>query len=516
MNIPTGLKKYLDHMGIKGVKAQRHFLFPRLRDHYDPFLLEGVPEAVDIISEVVKHRGKILIWGDADLDGISAAALLKNALLDLGGKDIAVRIPPRNSTGFGLIAAELEEFHKREGNLVITVDVGITNIEEADTAKQLGLKLIITDHHELLGSAPDATLINPKLNSTSYPFTELAGAGVVFKLVSGLYQSMVGLSIEELSRLRPHYWMFASLGTVSDRCPLIDENRLIVRHGINYLRQDKWKSLAIWLEDMGLDSATLSVFDLYSRGISSFYAADPEEAVELLLSDDEEWMRNRYGELRQIASAWQRGKQNMIEEAERNAQFLGGMVVSASHEIDSDYLGTAAHALRERHSRPAIVLAPRHDTWHAECRGLDCTDLLSHLALFEKMFLSFGGHRKACGFTLIPGSLEEFLNSLERNPLKVLDITENEPTIFEVALDKNLSDWILLAPFGEGNPPPRLVARKIEITETANGYKAEDIPVYLPHSLRASSSYNTLFDVIFTINADGTLRVLELSPVPDQ
>ncbi|MBD3285131.1 hypothetical protein GF359_01990 [candidate division WOR-3 bacterium] len=515
MKVASQVLAYLEQRGIKSPEHQMRFLFPRLSDHYDPLLLKGMKDALELLKPAVKEKKRVLIWGDADLDGISSTVLVKSALLDLGLERVEVRIPTRDSPGFGLIPEEIKTFKESGGDLIVTVDVGITNLEEAKLAKELGLELIITDHHELLEPAPDAICINPKQTDCSYPFRELAGTGVALKLVSALYRELVGLSTEELAKLRPHYWMFAALGTVSDRCPLIDENRLIVHEGLSRYREGKWPSLDSWLEAMGLEASNLTVFDLYSRGISPFYSTDPEEVVELLLSRNKEWMRNRYSELKILASSWQRGKQYMIAEAEKTAKQVGGIVVSLTGNIDPAYLGTAAHSLREHHTRNAIVLTPKGNAWRAECRGLEEGDLLRHLARFEEMFKTFGGHRKACGFTLKAGKLDDFLEALENEPIPCPEHQDKdaERPVLNFPLNGNIEDWSLLAPFGEGNPPPRLRAKKVKITESTSGYKVDGIPIYLPIFLRHLPSTNGRFDMEYTVKADGTIRVLRLIPV---
>jgi len=516
MKVSAEVLRYLELRGIKDPQAQRRFLFPRLEDHHDPFALAGMEEAVALLAEAVKHRRRMLVWGDADLDGIASTAMLKSVLEDLGAQDVEFHIPVRDREGFGLDSERLREFRESGGEVVVTVDVGVSNAVEAAAARELGLELVITDHHEIVTTMPDAVVVNPKREGCSYPWRELSGSGVALKLASALYGRVVGLSVEELAGLRPHCWMFAALGTVADRCPLLDENRLIVSYGLARLREGGWRSLEIWLEETGLDAANLTVFDIYSRGISSFYAADPQEVVELLLSTDEERLRTRYHRLKELAAAWQRGKQHMIAEAERSVRYLGEIAVSVSQTIDSAYLGTVAHALREHHGKPAIVLVPYRDTWRAECRGLECTDLLGHLTRFEELFLTFGGHRKACGFTLKPQALDEFLAALERHPIDIPgtpEETNGDVPAFELELSADLKDWSLLAPFGEGNPPPRLRARGVKLQESSGGFQADGVPVYLPLSLRPLPRSNGRFDMDYTVNPDGGVRVLALTPI---
>jgi single-stranded-DNA-specific exonuclease len=373
--------------------------------------------------------------------------------------------------------------------------------------------LIITDHHEITGDIPDTTIINPKMPGNRYPWRELSGSGVVLKLVCALYERMVGMGVKELVRLRPHYWAFASLGTISDRCPLIDENRLIVRNGLTFLQSGGWPSLEVWLEEMGLKAESLTVFDLYSRGISAFYAADAEEGVRLLLSDNQEYLHFRYAELKERATAWQRGKQRMIDAAERTLRHTGGMVISTSTDVGQDYLGTAAHALRERYGKPVIVIVPRKEQWHAECRGLDQVNLLEYLSRFERFFLTFGGHRKACGFTLRPGTLDEFLAAVDAYPIRLPPSMDEEKAAFELAVTTDFTDWALLAPFGEGNLPPRLVARGVELSVSPDGYSVDRVPIYLPFSLRPLPKSEGRFDMEYTIKPDGAIRVLSLEPV---
>jgi|GEM_PF-2046034 len=515
MKVSSQVISYLEERGIKTPEDIRRFLFPRFTDHHDPYLLKGMKDAIQVITRAIKSKKKILVWGDADLDGISSTVLMKSALLDLGAEDVDIRIPTRESTGFGLIPADMKAFKESGGELIVTVDVGVTNVEEAKLARELNLELVITDHHELLSPAPDSILIDPKQKDCTYPFRELAGAGVVFKLVTELYRSMAGLSASELVKLRPHYWMFSALGTVSDRCPLVDENRLIVSKGLSLFGQSgQWPSLEIWLDAMDLDKTNLTVFDLYSRGISPFYSTDPEEVVELLLSTDEDWMKSRFSELKELAYTWQRGKQHMIAEAANVSKHIGGIVVSISERIDPAYLGTAAHALREQHTMNAIVFAPKGDSWRAECRGLEEADLLHYLAKFESMFVTFGGHRKACGFTLKPDTLDDFIQALADEPIKTPGekSLEEEGNAFEFPLKKNLSDWALLAPFGEGNPPPRLLAKKVKIVESHDGFTADGIPIYMPLSLRQLSSSNGQFNMEYTVKSDGSIRVLQLIP----
>ncbi len=515
MRVSEELVKYLELKGIGTPEARMRFLFPRLSDHYDPFLLKDMKEAVDALTLALKKHEKILVWGHADLDGIASAALLKLALEDLGAPEIHIYIPESDDTeGFGLDLSEMKSFRDKGGHMIVTVDVGVTNASEAEAAKKLGLELIITDHHELVDAIPKAILVNPKIQGSEYPWRELSGSGVVLKLIAALFERLVGLSVEELNTLKPHYWIFAALGTISDRCPLLDENRLIVSEGMIRLRSGIWPPLNVWLEEMGFDIESLSVFDLYSRGIAPFYATDSEEGVRLLLSNDLDWLHNRYGELKGRASEWQRGKQKMIEEAERVARQVGGVIVAISDKIGSDYLGTTAHALRERYNLPALAMAQRKgNLWHAECRGREKTDLLGYLTGFKELFLTFGGHKKACGFTLKPGRLEDFLEALERTPLEIPENdTNGEEKLFELGLKEDLSDWMLLAPFGEGNLSPRLLARRVILEESHEGYRADGIPVYIPLSLRPLPLRKGVYDIEYTVNTDGKIRLLHLEP----
>ncbi len=510
MGINAKLLEYLIQKGYKTDNERRRYLFPKLSDHYNPFLLKGMQEAVKVIADALKTHKSILVWGDADLDGIVSTAMLKSALEDLGADNVKIRIPKRGGEGFGLNTLELKRIKESGIDLVVTVDVGTTNIAEVQFANEIGLKIIITDHHEVIGKLPETLAINPKRSDSTYPFRELAGAGVVLKLITALYEKKVKLSINELANLRPHYWMFAALGTVSDRTPLIDENRLIVREGMQHLRGRKWVSFDVWLKVMQLDAETLSVFDLYSRGISPFYASDPEEGVRLLLSKERAWLSLKYEELRELAVKWQRGRQGVIEAVKNVSRQLGGMIVAVCEDIDSGYLGTAAYALRETYNLPAIVLSPRDNLWHAECRGMNRTNLLAYLSNFGDMYLSFGGHRKACGFTLKKGMRDKFLKAIENNPIELLERDPEPEVPFEMDITQDFSNWTLLAPFGEGNPSPRLFARNVRIIEKAGAYEANGIPVYLPMSLRVISSYDSVFNIEYTINADGAVRILNI------
>lgn len=485
--VPGVVASLLVGRGVTDPAAVKAFLAGTLTDLRDPETLPGVPEAADRILAAVRAGRQIVIYGDYDADGMTATAILIGCLEAL---DATPRwyVPNRFEEGYGLNAEALEKLAADGANLVITVDCGIASVAEAARARALGLELIVTDHHSFAESLPEAdVLVHPRLPGTAYPFGELCGAGVAFKLAWAIATRASGAK-QVTPRLREMLLRgvgLAALGTVADVVPLVDENRIIVRRGLECLRQRGGPGLAKLLELASLhEKSALESEDVAFRLAPRLNAAgrfgEAAKGIELLTTADVARAESLAGYVHDLNIRRESEERSIILAATKQAleQFdpvADAALVLADRGWNAGIVGIVAGRLAERFHRPVILIARgAHEGLVASgsVRSVPGFDVHAPLLACRELLLTCGGHAAAAGLRIADGRIDEFRQAFvaevaARMPIELrraqLSI-DGETTLAGLTLS-SVEQIEKLAPFGQGNRRPVLCASRVALAE---------------------------------------------------
>jgi single-stranded-DNA-specific exonuclease len=460
----------LVNRGFNTVQSARYFLFGN-EEFHDPFLLKGMDTAVMRIHEAIKNQEPILIFGDYDADGVSSTTVLMITLRDLGA-NVQFYIPNRFTEGYGPNEAAFRNAAENGINLIITVDTGISAVHEATIARELGMDLIITDHHEPGPVLPEAlAIIHPKLPDSIYPFRELAGVGVAFKLAHALY-----------GEVPEHLLEIAVIGTIADLVSLKDENRLIAKKGLEKLKTTNNIGLRAIFKLAGVDPMSINEetigFTLAPRINAVGRLEDADLAVQLILTGDPIEAENLAAEM----DALNKSRQSIvnaitteaIEEVEKNFPIESNKVLVIGKEgWNAGVIGIVASRLVEKYYRPTIVLNfdPEKGVAKGSARSIAGFDLFKNLSTCRDILPHFGGHPMAAGMTLNLENVAELrsrLNELADAQLTAEDLIPVTYLDEEIQLDNvnlsSLDELGLLAPFGMDNPKPKVLINNVDIT----------------------------------------------------
>jgi single-stranded-DNA-specific exonuclease len=480
LGVPPVIARLLCQRGLADPEAAQRFLAPTLSDLHDPFLLAGMRDAVDRLHGAIARRERIVIHGDYDVDGITSTVILRRAIELLGG-NVGHFVPDRMRDGYGLQPATIERLHADGARLVISVDCGIRAREAARKARELGLDLIITDHHEPDTELPDAVaVINPKRHDCAYPDKDLAGAGVALKIVQAL-MAEGGRTKDAL----PHFLKVAAIGTLADVVPLVGENRVIAHAGLAALsRGPNGAGLDALLQECGLSTQVLHSFHVSFIMAPRLNAAgrmgSADAALDLLLMrgrDDatRDGARTLAKQLSDNNTKRQEEEAAIVAEARRLVDGdpdIGGhnlLVVSGSG-WHRGVIGIVASKLTEAYHKPSLVLSVADGIAHGSGRSIRNFDLLAALESCKEVFLKFGGHKQAAGVTLDAARVPELRQRLTRWADDVLGPEDLVPRLRIDAplglreIDGDVLDGLArLGPFGAGNPKPVFRASPIDL-----------------------------------------------------
>ena len=473
--------------GITDATDVRTFLDVKLTGLRDPDLLPGLSGAADRIHAAVAARQRIVIYGDYDADGMTATGLLHNCLRLLGA-DIGYYVPNRLDEGYGLNDEALRQLAKRGAAMIISVDCGIGSTVQAQTAKQLGLQLIITDHHELGPELPDAAaIVHPRLPGYDYPFGGLCGAGVAFKLAWALCQR--ASNAQKVSPPMREFLLaamgLAAMGTVADVVPLIDENRILVHHGLTSLHQASLPGLAALLQVTELHNKPRLTsedigFTLAPRLNAAGRLGQAQLGVELLTTQSADRGKALAEYIHQLNSSRESLERSMTLAASKLAkeQFdpeNDPALVLAGVGWHPGIIGIVAGRLAEKHHRPVIMIAldgvgGRPGTGSARSAG--GVDLHRALSACSRHLLGFGGHAAAAGLKIDEANVDAFraefcdFVAAERSEAgRVAEVRIDAEAPFSQLTLRTVEQIEKLAPFGAGNPRPVLCASSVALAE---------------------------------------------------
>jgi single-stranded-DNA-specific exonuclease len=476
LGLPLVIGKVLLNRGISQIEEAKNFLNPNLNGLYDPFSLKDMEKGVDKVIQALKENEKMMIFGDYDVDGITSTSLMYLVLNKLGAQ-ISYYLPNRLVEGYGLSEEGILEAERRGVKLIISVDCGVTAVNEVDFAREKGIECIITDHHEPAETLPKAwAIINPKQEGEEYKGKELSGVGVAFKFAQAIYRKLG----QDEKELEEHLDLVA-LGTAADIVPLIGENRILTRFGLSQVAKTSkpgLKSLIFISGLMGKEIGTGQVVFVLAPRINAVgRLGDAERAIKLLTTKDERLA----SEIARILDNENRKRKNIDEKTLEQALELveegvdlkkDKAIVLASTGWHQGVIGIVASRIAERFYRPTIMISIDGDEGRGSARSIPGFHLFDALKECENLLLKYGGHKYAAGLSISSKEIDAFkdrFKQISANRLRDDDLIPKLCVDAEIELeeinDELLSTLELFAPFGPGNLKPVFATRELEIAE---------------------------------------------------
>ena len=469
-NLSPVLKEILAKRGITEEDDIREFLSDRPQRTYDPFLLSDMREGVDLVLSAVDANENICIYGDYDTDGITSISILFEVLTEVimqvhSKSRLSYYIPSRFTEGYGLNIEAIDKIKKDGVGMIITVDCGSTSVGAVEHAKEEGLKILVTDHHNISDKQADCLMINPKRKDDTYPCKDLAGCGVAFKLAQAI-QRASGISKNAINRALD----LVAVGTVGDIVSLTDENRTIVKYGLTVIRKGEREGLRDLIAAISLDPATVGSEEIAFGIVPNLNATGRMDTanwgVQLMLAVS----RQRSIQLAEKITGFNEDRKYVQKKAfekcceivERDLADKDVLIIEAG-DIHEGIAGIVAGNIKEQYGKPTMILMDSDDGVKGTGRSIGDMDLYETLHRHAELFTKFGGHKKACGFSLEKDKVAEFIKAvdedvagqLEENPELFNEETEADAVI--VPRDATLDRYDQIAklePFGCGNPQP--------------------------------------------------------------
>ncbi len=456
--------------GFKSADEIVSFEDDSLERLHDPMLMTDMDKAVARVRRAIEGREHVAVFGDYDVDGITASVLMAEWLRSKG-LECEIYIPDRYGEGYGVNIDALKKLAEKGVTLVITVDCGITATHEAAWARENGLSIVITDHHEYGGVLPDAdAVVDPRRPDCPYPFKGLAGVGVAFSLARAVDGP------EATEDLLNVYGDIVAIGTVADVMPVTDENRVYIKRGLEAIKEGRRPGVASLLAAAGLDSRPITAqtlsFGLAPRINAAGRLGRVEISVELLISDDPERTQELAEELCQLNRQRQTAESDMFDDAQRmleESEYEGGPLVLAGENWHQGVAGIVASRLAEKYQAPCLMICLADGRGRGSCRSWGSFNIYTALARCSDILEVFGGHEMAAGLTIkqenIPAFRERMRRIYKEHPAEeeaklAVDFEVIKPSLLSL---KNVEALSALEPCGNGNPPPVLSMTGVSI-----------------------------------------------------
>ena len=472
LGISPVLCRLLRQRGIRTVGEAKRFFRPSLLDLHDPFLMDGMEVAIRRINQALGGKERILVYGDYDVDGTTAVALVYRFLQQFT-TNIDYYIPDRDNDGYG-VSKQGVDYAKETGvGLVIVLDCGVKAVDEIAYAKSLGIDFIICDHHmpaEVLPSA--VAILNPKLHGSNYPYAHLSGCGVGFKLMQAFAKDN-GI---EFSQLIP-YLDLVAVSIASDIVPIMGENRILAYHGLRQLNSNPSTGLKAIIEVCGLKDKELKlsdiIFKIGPRINASGRMQTGREAVDLLTEKNHHQALTMAGQINEYNEARKDLDKSMTEEANRIVASLEGLddkrsIVLYNEDWHRGVIGIVASRLTELFYRPSVVLTKTNDMATGSARSVADFDVHKAIESCSDLLDNFGGHPYAAGLSLKVENVEEFTRRFEQYVAEHIQPTQTEPNLyideeltFSDCTMKLYNDLKRFEPFGPDNPKPMFATRHV-------------------------------------------------------
>ena len=475
LSCPPKIAKLLLIKGISTQQEAENFFHPDEKNLHDPFLFSDMKKSVERIIQAIQNQDKIVIFGDYDVDGTSATAILLIGLRKLNA-NVDFYIPNRMVEGYGLSAIGNEKIKKKNARLVITVDCGINAVKEVQELNQAKIDVIVTDHHTPKKNLPEAfAIINPKLKNSKYPYPNLSGAGIAFKLLEGIYSQ-----IDDENINISNFWDFAGLGTIADIVPLTGENRILASLGIKKLSERKNLGLKILMDLAGLKTRQLKstdvVFKIAPRINAAGRMGSADRAVNLMISSVPEEAQFLAETIHKENQKRQQIDQRIFKEAcymiESKYPDLGNtyFIVLKSEDWHPGIIGIVASKIVEKYNRPTILITFSKGEGSGSGRSIKGFNIFECLLKFKEYLINFGGHKYAAGLSILPEYIdifEEKINEFAKEKLSSKDICPQISIAEELQLqeiDNEFMSWLKkFAPFGPENMSPIFVSKNVMV-----------------------------------------------------
>jgi len=468
--------------GIKNEKEIENFLNPSKKDLIDPFVFGDMEKVVAKIITHIKSQNKITVYGDYDADGVTSSALMVEVLRTLQAR-VDIRIPNRVTEGYGLNDQAIKEIADNNTKLLITVDNGIRNYKEIETAKNLGLDVIITDHHMPPedNNIPNCLIINPNLKSEKYPNKSLSGVGVAFK-VTGALISKSKLEEDEKKKLNNKVSDLLAIGTVTDCVSLLGENRNLVRYGLERLNKTKRKGLKELIAVAGIANKKLDAwnigFQIGPRLNAAGRMGSANTAYELLTTDSNSEARSLGKKLNERNIKRQIETEEILNKVEKQINSKDKILIGvykkeeAGEPWNEGIIGLVSSRITTKYYRPSLVITKSEDGYKGSGRGIAEINMIDLIEKTKEHLSKYGGHPGACGFSLEEEKLNDFVNAVKVYAEKKLDGLDLKPRI-EIEsiinleeLNNELTNEILnFSPFGTDNPRPVFISQELTVLD---------------------------------------------------
>jgi single-stranded-DNA-specific exonuclease len=485
--LPVSLARLLAVRGIQTAEQAHKFLSPSLQDLHSPYLMTGLRAAVERLRAAIERGETVLIYGDYDVDGTTAIVILKTALEICGGK-VDYHVPHRIREGYGMRDEVIEQAADRGIRIIVSVDTGIRAFAAAETAERRGIDLIVTDHHlpQAEGVPKALAVVNPNQQGCEYPCKSLCGAGVAFKIAQALLEE------SGRERLLPSFLKMVAIATIADAVPLMGENRVFAKLGLEGLRKPVNAGLRALLANCQLDgSRPLSASDIAFRVAPRLNAAGrmdiAERVIQLFTEKDAGKAAEMAMQLNELNGNRQQEEQRILEEIQQKIESSPEMKSAYCMVVDGDnwhrgVIGICATRIVERYCRPTLIFSCENGEAHGSGRSISAFHLLEALESCPELFTRFGGHSHAVGCTLPVERIAELRSRLDAYARERLTPADFVPVLeydAEVALDDITHDFWLalqkLEPFGVGNPVPMFVARNAKLVQPARVLKEKHL-----------------------------------------
>ena len=480
--------------GFRDLASAARFLNPMLADLHDPKLLPDYADAVNAILGAKERQELIFVHGDYDVDGVTSAAIFDRFLASIGA-NVKTHVPHRMKEGYGIHLSAVAAAKAAGAKLFLTCDCGVSAHEQVKAAHEAGMVVVVTDHHSIGHKIPDAAaVVNPHREDSEYPFDELSGAGVAFKLSMGLAQEL-GHSADNFARA---FLDLAALGTIADIVPLVDENRIIAKFGLERLGATKKVGLRALFDQarIGQDGAPITArqvgFQIGPRLNAAGRIDDAARALQLLIERDEVQAATIAGEIEEINLARRTEQQRVTEQAqeiiEREHLADKNVIVVGGRDWHPGVIGIVASRIVELYKRPTFVAAfnDATGTWKSSARSIPGFNLANAIREHPDLFLGGGGHAAAAGCEFEGDRIEAVSEALHLYAATKLGAVDYIPTIVAVAeIDfaeltmRAVDDLTRLEPFGQSNPEPIFVGRRVRLAQVTPTKNPEHVRLLL-------------------------------------
>lgn len=491
------VSQILINRNITDLQTAQRYLNPSLHDLHSPFLMKDMKEGVARMIRALQGGEKVAIYGDYDADGITALAILYRFLHEIHDR-VMYYIPDRVDEGYSLNRTAIDRLKAQDVRLIVTVDCGVSDREEIEYARTQGIDTIVLDHHEVPAALPAASaVINPNRSDCPFPFKHLAGVGIVFNFLIALRGGLRNIGFWS-DRTYPNlrdYLDLVALGTIGDLSPLVDENRIFARIGLELLNEDRRVGLKALRDTAGLGNTVIdsgvASFALIPRINAAGRVGTPDDAVRLLLTEDPVEAQRIAARLDSCNRERQRLEKTIFDEIMARIHSMGdakekGALVLASPEWHPGVIGIVASRVVDRFYRPTILISLKDGIGKGSGRSIAEFNLYEGLKLCDPLLISYGGHRYAAGISVKEGDIEklsEVLGDIVKEGLVVQELIQETHIDAQCSLNQITHDLVSqfdrLAPFGTRNPEPIICTRNIQVSyPTVVGNKHLKMRVY--------------------------------------